>query len=81
MKTSPAARFDINALKDIAGNKVFARGLAYQSDGQVEILAIDSQRVLAQVAGTDVYRTEVEGRGAARKTRFNRKPNFMKLLG
>jgi uncharacterized Zn finger protein len=31
---------------------VFARGEAYRRDGQVIILSIESQRVLAQVAGS-----------------------------
>lgn len=56
-------RFDVAALRDLAGEKVFARGQAYHRDGQVQILAVESGRVLAQVAGTDEYRTELTGQG------------------
>lgn len=44
-------------------SKVFARGAAYHRDGQVAILSIDANRVLAQVAGSEDYRTELTGRG------------------
>jgi tetratricopeptide (TPR) repeat protein len=65
MKTKDRPRFDIAALREAAGEKVFARGQAYHRDGQVEILALERQRVLAQVAGTEDYRTVLTGRGAA----------------
>lgn len=32
-------RFDVGALRTLAGDKVFARGEAYHRDGHVEILA------------------------------------------
>jgi len=57
------SRFDLAALRDLAGDKVFARGQAYHRDGQVEILAIEPGWVLAQVAGTEDYRTKITGRG------------------
>lgn len=57
------SRFDLDALRDLAGDEVFARGQAYHRDGQVEILAIEPGWVLAQVAGTEDYRTKVTGRG------------------
>ena len=57
------SRFDIRALRDLAGDKVFDRGKAYHRDGQVEILAIDPGWVLARVAGTEDYRTKVTGCG------------------
>jgi len=60
-KESP--RFDIDALRDIAGEKVFARGKAYYQDGQAEILSLEPGRVKAQVAGTQDYRVVLEGRG------------------
>lgn len=63
MRTRPGTRFDIDALREIAGDKVFARGQAYHRDGQVEILSIEPARVLAQVAGSEDYRTELTGRG------------------
>src|SRR5437016_4990039 len=40
------ARFDIDALRGLAGEKVFARGEAYHRDGQVVILSIEPERVL-----------------------------------
>lgn len=55
--------FDVAALRKIAGEKVFARGEAYCRDGNVELLAVESGRVLAKVAGTDDYRTALRGRG------------------
>src|SRR6478735_4925125 len=42
-------RFDVAALRDVAGEKVFARGVAYHEDGQVEIITFDRTRVLARV--------------------------------
>jgi uncharacterized Zn finger protein len=63
MTTKSRPRFDVDALKELAGGKVFARGQAYHRDGQVEILAIKPGRVLAQVAGTEDYRTELRGNG------------------
>jgi uncharacterized Zn finger protein len=63
MRARRGTRFDLDALRELAGDKVFVRGQAYHRDGQVEILAIEPGRVLAQVAGTEDYRTEVTGRG------------------
>jgi uncharacterized Zn finger protein len=63
MKTKGQGRFDLRTLRDLAGEKVFARGETYHRDGQVAILSLEPQRVLAQVAGTDDYRTEITGRG------------------
>jgi len=63
MKAKDRPRFDIDAVRDLAGDKVFARGAAYHRDGQVAILSIERERVLAQVAGTDDYRTVLTGRG------------------
>jgi uncharacterized Zn finger protein len=63
MKAEHRPRFDIDALRELAGAKVFARGEAYHRDGQVEILSIKPGRVLAQVAGTEDYRTELRGDG------------------
>jgi uncharacterized Zn finger protein len=56
-------RFDVAALRDIAGEKVFARGIAYHEDGNVEIIALDTARVLARVIGSEVYRCELVGTG------------------
>ncbi|MCX7361543.1 MAG: SWIM zinc finger family protein [Alphaproteobacteria bacterium] len=46
-----------------AGAKVFDRGKAYHRKGRAEILSVDSARVLAQVEGSDDYRTVLTGRG------------------
>ena len=64
MTTGDRPRFDIDSLREIAGEKVFARGEAYHREGQVAILSIEPKRVLAQVAGTEDYRTVLTGRGA-----------------
>ena len=63
MKTKGNSRFDIGALRDLAGEKTFARGETYHRDGQVAILSIEPKRVLAKVAGTEDYRIELTGRG------------------
>jgi len=63
MKDKDQSRFSIDALRDLAGEAVFARGETYHRGGQVQILAIEPKRVLAQVAGTEDYRTELTGRG------------------
>lgn len=63
MKSKASPRFDVDALRGRAGAKVFDRGKAYHRDGQVEILSVDPARVLAQVEGSDDYRTVLTGRG------------------
>jgi uncharacterized Zn finger protein len=62
-KAAGAHRFDLAALHDVAGEKVFARGAAYHEDGQVEIVTFDRTRVLARVIGSEVYRRELVGMG------------------
>ena len=61
MKSETRPRFDTEALRDLAGDKSYARGEKYFHDGQVRLLAIEKTRVLAQVAGTEDYRTELTG--------------------
>lgn len=56
-------RFDIAALREVAGEKVFARGVSYHDDKQVEILSIDAARIVAKVIGSEVYRSELQGVG------------------
>ena len=56
-------RFNVVTLREFAGEKVFARGVAYQEDGQVEIVAIDHARVVARVIGSEVYRSQLDGTG------------------
>jgi uncharacterized Zn finger protein len=63
MTAKDRPRFDVDALRDLAGAKVFARGESYHREGQVQILSVEPERVLAQVAGTEDYRTVVRGRG------------------
>src|SRR5579872_1165923 len=63
MGKSKLPRFDVDKLRELAGEQVFARGLDYESDGLVEILSVDKERVLAEVAGSEDYRTELVGRG------------------
>jgi uncharacterized Zn finger protein len=50
-------------LRRLAGDKVFERGKGYQAGRQVEILSLEPERVLAQVAGSDDYRTVLTGHG------------------
>lgn len=57
-------RFDIDKLRELAGDKVFARGEAYLRNDQVTVLSVESEAVLAQVAGTEDYRTKLTGRGS-----------------
>ena len=63
MTTRQRPRFDVDVLRDLAGAPVFARGETYHRDGQVEILAVEPRRVLAQVAGTEDYRAKLTGQG------------------
>src|SRR5260370_7026829 len=62
-KAGARARFDVTALRNLAGGKVVERGEDYHADGQVEILSLEPERVLAQVTGSDDYRTVLAGRG------------------
>jgi len=57
-------RFDIDALRRLAGDKAFARGMAYHQAGQVEILSLEPGRVLARVSGSEDYRAVLTGEGA-----------------
>lgn len=50
-------------LRELAGEKVFARGDEYKKQGQVEIVSIDRLRVLARVVGSEIYRAELKGTG------------------
>lgn len=56
-------RFDLATLRQLAGDKVFARGVEYHREGQVEIVSIDRSRVLARVMGSEIYRSELKGLG------------------
>jgi tetratricopeptide (TPR) repeat protein len=63
IKARKRLRFDLDAVRELAGKKVFARGEEYYRDGEVEILVIEPGRVLAQVSGTEDYRSELTGQG------------------
>jgi hypothetical protein len=56
-------KFDVAALREAAGGKVFARGAEYCQDRQVEIVSIDKTHVVASVSGSQVYRCELDGTG------------------
>jgi uncharacterized Zn finger protein len=58
-------RFDVATLRDLAGEKVFARGVEYHRDGQVEILSIEVARVIARVIGSEIYHSELTGMGGS----------------
>jgi uncharacterized Zn finger protein len=62
-KMDKSERFDIDRLRELAGAKVFARGEEYYEDDQVELLAVEPKRVIARVAGSEDYRTELRGGG------------------
>lgn len=63
MKAAGRSRFDVAVLREQAGEKVFARGEEYHRDGQVDLLSVERNRVLAQVSGAEDYRTVLKGRG------------------
>src|SRR5260221_12460956 len=54
-------RFDRQALRRIAGDKIFQRGVEYHGAGLVEIVAVEPDRVVAEVQGSDLYRTGLKG--------------------
>lgn len=64
MKLQLPPRFDPAALRACAGDAVFRRGEAYHSDGAVTLLGVNGKRVLAEVSGSENYRTVVTGSGA-----------------
>ena len=63
MKEPLKPRFDLAALRQQAGAKVFARGEEYHRDGLVDLLSVERDRVLARVLGSEDYRTVLKGRG------------------
>jgi len=60
---SASDRFDVATLHELAGEKVFARGIEYHEEERVEIVSIDRSRVQARVVGSEVYRSELKGAG------------------
>jgi uncharacterized Zn finger protein len=57
-------RFDPQALRELAGDGAYARGVEYVRAGRVELLSGGADRVLARVLGSEVYRVELGGRDA-----------------
>src|SRR5258708_11472399 len=54
-------RFGREALRRIGGDKIFQRGVEYHGAGLVEIVAVERDRVIAEVQGSELYRTELKG--------------------
>ncbi len=65
MTSTDSPRFDPEALRDLAGDRVFERGEAYFRDGLVDILDVEPSQVVARVAGSEDYRTIVTGHGTS----------------
>ncbi len=65
VKTVDEPRFDVDALQALAGASVFARGKNYHNSGAVQLLAIEPDRVLATVSGTENYTVSLTGHGQA----------------
>jgi hypothetical protein len=65
VKTADEPRFDVDALQALAGASVFARGKSYHNNGVVQLLAIEPDRVLATVSGTEDYTVTLTGNGQA----------------
>jgi uncharacterized Zn finger protein len=63
MTAATTPRFDVDAVRDFAGGKTFARGEGCFAAGQVTLLVIEPERVVAEVAGTEDYHTELLGSG------------------
>jgi uncharacterized Zn finger protein len=57
------SRFDPETLRELSGDKVFARGVAYAAEGRVAIISSRQTRIDATVSGTDTYETELTGSG------------------
>lgn len=53
-------RFNVESLREIAGDKVFARGVAYHKEGAVEILGIEQNKVCARILGSEIYEAELK---------------------
>ena len=58
-----APRFDVNALGEFAGEQVFVRGQDYHNGGAVQFLALEPDRMLATVSGTENYTVTLNGGG------------------
>lgn len=49
-------------LRDLAGAKVYHRGVAYHAEGRVTLVAVKPARVVGHVVGSEVYRAELRRR-------------------
>ena len=61
--SAAAPRFDVNALRELAGEQVFVRGEDYHSGGAVQLLGLEPDRVFATVSGTANYTVTLTGGG------------------
>ncbi len=64
-EATAAARFDVEAFRLAAGDRVFARGQAYHRDGLVDILSVEPDRVVAEVHGSESYHVELMSHAGA----------------
>lgn len=60
---STVPRFDVETLRTLAGEAVFARGESYFREARVEIVSVDASSVRASVAGSDTYAVELRNTG------------------
>ncbi|MEO3475334.1 DUF6880 family protein [Roseomonas sp. CAU 1739] len=64
-RAARAPRFNLQALRTLAGDSVFARCEEYVRAGRVELLSRDGDRIVGQVMGSEIYRIELRGQGSA----------------
>ena len=56
-------RFDERRLRELAGDRAFARGVDYHANGQVEIGVVKDGRLSARVMGSEIYEVWLAGTG------------------
>lgn len=56
---SKSLLFNVESLRDIAGEKVFTRGVAYHKEGAVDIIDLEETRVRARIVGSEIYEAEL----------------------
>jgi len=89
MKDKDQSRFSIDALRDLAGEAVFARGEAYQRlrRARQPVCGHGRQSRVCGAAKLIAHMAALQGTAeqaayvAARKVRHGQKRNFMNLLG
>lgn len=57
---SKRLRFSIESLRNIAGDKVFDRGVAYHKEGAVDITNLEENCVRASIVGSKIYEAELK---------------------